>query len=336
MTGELNNEAQQVIARVQKLLALANNNPNEHEAASASAKAMELLAAYNLDMAVVGKTAKGSQRSDSKLKGGLYGWQRDLWKAVSELNFCMYWSIKGLKAGSTYEHRILGREENVISARMMAEYLQQTVERLAKEHGKLEFPGQSPFIRDLVAFREGMASRLVERLRELREERLAEDQRKQKEAEAASKHPAADSGTGLILQSVIHDEHDLNNDYLNDWEPGTSAQNRRDREARKVAAEAAFQEAVRKQEEYDLAHPEEAAERKRKEEEDSIEFWERIRKDGEKAEKRRAKNPPKERYRAMTAAEHRATMSTYHTGRRKANDIGLDSQIDHDETRRIK
>lgn len=210
-----------IIEKVKKLMALANNNDNEHQAAAASAKAMELLASYNLDMATVGKTAKGVQgaRKDNKLKGGLYGWQRELWKAVSELNFCMYWSIKGLARGSTYEHRILGSEVNVVSAQVMAEYLQSTVERLAREYAKTAFPGQSIFIKEMIAYREGLATRLSERLRQLRRDRVAEDERKKREAAATARHPGSAGGTGLILMDVIYSEEDANYDHLYGYPP---------------------------------------------------------------------------------------------------------------------
>lgn len=75
MSDQMTAEQLSIIEKVKKLMALANNNDNEHQAASASAKAMELLAAHNLDMATVGKTAKGVQgaRKDNKLKGGDVG-----------------------------------------------------------------------------------------------------------------------------------------------------------------------------------------------------------------------------------------------------------------------
>lgn len=48
---ELSTKAQDVIRKVEKLLALANDpNTNEHQASAAAAKAQELLVAYNLDM----------------------------------------------------------------------------------------------------------------------------------------------------------------------------------------------------------------------------------------------------------------------------------------------
>ena len=43
-----------IIAKIEKLLALAEKNPNEHEAMSAALKAQELIAKYNIDIATLG------------------------------------------------------------------------------------------------------------------------------------------------------------------------------------------------------------------------------------------------------------------------------------------
>lgn len=325
--NELSSEALAVIEKVKKLLALANNNPNENEATAASAKAMELLAAYNLDMAVVGKTAKGSQRSDNRRKGGLYGWQRDLWKAVAELNFCMYWSIKGLERGSTYEHRILGSHANVVSTEVMADYLQQTVERLAQEWAKPRY--NSVFVREAIAYREGMATRLVERLNALRRERIAEDERKRKEQPTYS-----GGGNALVLLDVINSEHDLNEDYIYGLEPGTTAKKRAEQEARRAAAQAKADEAFRVQQEWDAAHPVEAAARKAAEKKELEEWWAEYK--AKEAKRAARRKEPVQRYRAMTPQEQRAGLHSFGEGMRKANDIGLERQVDADVRRGIK
>lgn len=317
----LNAEEQAVLAKVEKLLALAKGNANENEAASATAKAMELLAAYNLDMAVIGNTGKGSQRKDTRLKGGLYAWQRDIWKAVSELNFCMYWSIKGLTKGSTYEHRILGRQVNVASAQAMADYLQQAVERLTREYAKANHY-HSIFVRELIAYREGMAHRLVDRLNTLRKQRLAEDERKQREERARSSHPgAAPASNALVLASVIHTEEDLNNDYLYGKEPGWHSEQRAIREARQAAALAAYHKQMEEKQAWRLANPEAAKAQDEADRKANAEWL-------AKYEKRNARRKePVYRERALTAQEQRARLSTFTQGYYKADEIGLDDQV---------
>ncbi len=309
---ELSPEALRVIEKVQKLLTLSKDaGATEHEAQVAAAMAQKLLEAHNLDMASIGHTAKGSQRSDNKLKGGLYKWQRELWRAVSELNFCMYWSIKGLKAGSTYEHRILGRQENVIGTQVMAEYLQGTVERIAQETANDR--GLNIYCREMIAFREGMGERLSYRLWTLRSERLAEDKRKQREQEAAARHPGHVASNAIVLQSVIDDEHDLNNDYVHGWEPGTTAKRKRD-------AELWHQQAVAKRKQWELDNPE----AHKAELEDIRKRSDEFNKQQERKARRRKGN---HRERKLTAEEERRNLDEFNEGWHRGNDVSLNQQI---------
>jgi hypothetical protein len=330
MEIHLTAEQESVISKVEKLLALSRNNSNEAEAESAAAKAMELLAAYNLDMAIVGQTSKqDGKRNDKKRKGGLYSWQRDLWHAVSKLNFCRYWFIRGLGRGTQYEHRILGRQENVIATELMAEYLQDTIERLTVEYGKKHYPGKSRFIRELIAYREGMANRLYWRLEDLRHQRITEDRRKADEARARHSH----GGTALVLADVIQTEDDLNEDYLMGLEPGTTAKRRAEREARRAAAQAAYnQQMAEEQAKWDAfaaANPEEAArivrERERKAKEQEAKWA--------AEDARRAKQPSRER--KLTSREQRMQSHEFYAGYDKAGEVGLDKQIDKSNTKRI-
>jgi len=320
-----------VIEKVKKLLKLADNNQNEHEAAVATAKAMELLAAHNLDMSTV--KGSGKQRADQKRKGGLYAWQRDLWKAVAELNFCMYWSIPGMRRGDTYKHRVLGSTANVASVEVMADYLQSTVERLAQEWARGR-GFKSVFVRDAIAYREGMAARLVERLQQIRKERLEEDERKKREETARSRHPgAAPTSNALVLADVMESEQDLNNDYIMGYPPGTSARNRAEANARRVAAQVAAEEALHKQKEWEEANPEEAAAKRAKEEADRKEWWENYLKKNKPRKGRTKEYTP--RSRKPTAAEQRAGLRSFSEGHADADEIGLDDQIDGDKTKRI-
>ena len=330
MMNGLSAEQEAVIGKVEKLLALSRNNSNEAEAQSAAAKAMELLAAYNLDMAIVGQNKPvDGKRADKKRTGGLYSWQRDLWHAVAELNFCRYWFIRGLERGSKYEHRILGRQENVISTELMAEYLQDTVERLTVEYGKINFPGKSRFIRELIAYREGMATRLYWRLQEIRQQRIAEERRKQEEMRTRGSH----GGSALVLADVINTEEDFNNDYINGWEPGTSARNRAEREARRAAAKAAADEQLAKEqlewEAFAAANPAEAerilrerarAEEQRKAEDDAR--WAKM-----------SNRPVRER--KLTSREVRMQSREFQAGYVKGADVGLDKQVSKSNTKRI-
>lgn len=334
-----------IIERVKKLLAMAQGKANEHEAATASAMAQKLMEDHNIDMAVLGKSGKGTQgaaRKDQKEKGGLYGWQRDLWRGCAELNMCVYWSIKGLERGSVYEHRVLGSEVNVLATNLLAEYLQGTVNRLAQEKAKAD-GYKSPFVRELIAYREGIASRLVERLRDLRQKRIEEDERKAREAAAAASHPSAAPGTALVLADVIQSEDDLNQDHINGLEPGTTARKRLERKARQLAAEAemgAWKEGDRAR--FVAVYGEERAAQ--------YDQWERTnakraadwelyiagkKSDTYGAGYRERKTSGTTRARAKTAAEQRAELWTFREGRAKGDDIGLDKQIDEQEMEKL-
>lgn len=318
MSNELSPEALKVIEKVQKLLALAGNNPNEHEAAAASQMALNLLAAYNLDMVSVEKNShKTGKRSDTKLSGGLYRWQRDLWYHVSQLHFCMYWSIKGTRRGQTYEHRILGRQENVIGCKLMAEYLQATIERLARE--RVDGNAREFFTKSSISFREGCASRITERLATLRAERLEEDERKRREEATRTRHPAAAPGTALILADAIQAEEDANNDYLRG--EGWSARRR----AQRAAAEAAWQAQLAAAAKWAEEHPEEHAAKLEQERKENERFA--------KEEARRAK-----RRKGVTTHRERAykgDAGAYWEGWDKGKDVGLDTQISSNPARRV-
>jgi hypothetical protein len=233
------------LRRIRSLLSLAGNNPNEHEAAAASQKALELMEQYNIDAATLDTSVKRrGERKQNFTAGGLYGWQRKLWEGVAKLNFCMYWCEKGLKKGDKYQHKVLGSATNVLSMGLMAEYLQNAVERLAQQYAKEH--RLNVFCRDMIAYREGMAARLVERLEQLRKERLEEERRRAEEERAKQSHPGyAGSGTALVLADLIHTEEDYNNDFLYGYEPGTHARWRAERAARDAVWKAEYDEKQR-------------------------------------------------------------------------------------------
>ena len=313
-----------IIAKVRKLLALAENNANEHEAAVAATKVQELLEAYNLDMAIIGKaTNTFAPRKDQRREGGLYKWQRNLWYAVATLNFCRYWYLKGNRAGSTYEHQILGSHVNVVGTEVMAKYLEQTIERLARRWVAENRPGKSIFIKEAIAFREGVAERLCSRLWTARYEHEAEVKAKAKEERERKAAQGIFTENALVLQDVVNTEEDLNTDHINGWEPGTAAAKRKVREAQQAAAEAELAEEKRKQDEWDAAHPAEAAARKRKEAKESEEFWA-----NRKESAYRERKP--------TAEEKRRQLASFGDGYRKGAEISLNRQIDEQTKRQIR
>lgn len=325
MEAELDNDQLRIVETVRKLLALAGNNPNENEAAAASAKAMELLAAYNLDMALVSKPAAG-KRGKEKRKGGLYQWQRDLWRAVAKLNFCLYETRKGTYRGQTFEHELIGRKENVIGTELMATYLQDTVERLTRDEAKAR--GYNIFAREMIAYREGMATRLEQRLEALRQQKLKE------ERDRYSGQAGSGDGRGLVLASVLQSEHDANLDVLYGYPEGHHAQRRAESAARQAEAERRAQEALEAARRWAEENPEEAERIRLAKLKEEYETAERRIKEETKRAKRRKQ--PVIRERSLTAAEQRARLSTYGAGFQKGGEINLDRQIDKSNRGLIK
>jgi hypothetical protein len=172
---------ERIAARIRKLLALASNNPSEAEAAIALERASALMAEHNLTMAQVSARGSGEERVEEKHQGAYkrQTWARDIWSAVSELNFCM-WCYRSSTRGERLErtddggsirvarevdeHTIIGTRSNVETTKAMVEYLTSTVERLARES---KYQSE----RDLHAFKIGCASRLRVRLDLLRHKR---------------------------------------------------------------------------------------------------------------------------------------------------------------------
>lgn len=312
-----------LVAKIKALLE--TKGCTEAEAQARVAKAQELLEKYNLDMAVLGQSGKGAQRSDTKNSGGLYSWQRKLWQAVAELNFCYYFSLRGLKKGSQYEHRLVGSHGNVVATEMMATYLQETVERLAQQWAKDNYY-KSVFVREAIAYREGMAARISERLAERRRQVVEEIKERQREEEAKKANARANVDPGsraLTIMDVISTEHDLNNDYLQGWDPGTTAANRKAQEARMAELRAKWAEDARKQKEWDEAHPEEAAARKRAE----AEALRKLVAESERKQRRRNRTPPQPRYRKPTAEEERMGLGSYYEGRAQGDKVSIDTQV---------
>lgn len=310
---------------IRKIEALLNTKGcTEAEAQARVEKAQELLAAYNLDMATIGAKADApkQKRDDKRRAGGLYNWQRELWQAVARLNFCHYIAIKGAVKGQKYEHRLVGSPVNVLSTELMAEYLQTTMEKLGQQWARDN--GYNVFARDAIMYREGMSCRVVQRLNEKRDEVMAEA-RRQEQANKANQQSGATS-TALTILDVISSEDDLNNDYMNGWEPGTTARNRKAWEDRMAAARA-------EREKWERENPEEAAAEKERLEAQYREYWERERKRQAKNEKRRKGEPPRER--AMTKDELRAQMPAFQAGVAKGDEINFDKQIDEEERKRI-
>lgn len=304
-----------VLEKVEKLMRLAAKNTNAEEAAAATAKAQELLVAYNLDAALVGSAGSSAEarREQTQMRGGMYKYQRDLLHAVAALNFCLCWHMQKAvvdnKIGTSWDgsrykykktyfrwqHVLVGRRLNTRATLAMGEYLMQAIERLVRERYPLN---SQRFMREAVAFREGIADELYWRLLERRERLVKEEQeRRNRTAQQAG----VSTATALSIGTLAQQEEDANYDHV--FGDGWSARKRAERVERARLEREAEEAYTRWAEE----HPEEAAAEEAK----------RLK------EKRRARRSGG---RAQTGQERRQGSAEYWQGRKVGEKIGLDPQ----------
>jgi hypothetical protein len=123
-----------MLDRVRKLLALSTSS-NENEAAAAAEKAQAILAEYNISMSEVGNIHQDDD--DDIIIDELSGmraksWRRPLATMVARMYFCkhFYVNYKILKKDN---HSFVGTEANTTVAKLMFQYLSNTIDRLALE-----------------------------------------------------------------------------------------------------------------------------------------------------------------------------------------------------------
>lgn len=305
------NVPDEVLERIQKLFQLAAKNPSESEAASATAKAQELLERYNLDADAVNGAAVGSgAREKVALDGGFYLFEQQLWRGVAELNFCLYWHERSLRRGGRtkkrvfydeakvarnwgydHHHRLVGRKVNVAATKAMAGYLRQVVERLTLDRirGADDLPQYGRWAN---SYRNGIVARICQKLRERRNEVLAAEHQHRADEERAADN--ASTSRALSLQVYLDKETDANLDFL--YGEGYSA-----KRAAAAAERRGQQEAYTR---WAAEHPEEAA--------------------AEEAKRRKEARRPRGRTKTMNVDR-----SAYWDGWDSAADVSIDQQTEH-------
>jgi hypothetical protein len=224
-----------VVARIRKLLSLAGNNSNEHEANAAAEKAQAIMADYNLTLAELGDGAaptEESARSRHELSlSARMQWQTDLMASLANNNFCMQWTevvrCQNYANGPfrmRKRHRLIGRQANVTVVIEMYQYLIGTMDRLCI------YPDRRG--RSATSWLQGCTDRLVSRLH---------DQRVLAEAASRARRgdPGRGSGSDLVLSDVYSSEEDLNTDLRYGYSPGTTARHAAENKARWATMRAA-------------------------------------------------------------------------------------------------
>ena len=328
----MNEEQKKALDRVEKLLRHAGKTQNADEAASYTARAMKILEDYNLDIASVDESEDGSgRRSEEKLTGGFYQFERDIWAWVAELNFCLHWHqmqwvdrpanqlthARVLAYQDPWRqrhilrgvHKLVGKTVNVTATKIMAQYLLQTTERLTRERlGELLRPGEklNSQLRSrwAVSYREGIAETITDKLwhrkREQEQEELLAQKEARERAEAAGL-AGATTETALTVASVRKTEREANLDFV--YGEGFSA----DLAARRA-------EAARRAAEYEAEMTRLKAE--------NPEEYRRLQEEAEAEERRRARR----RSRSSGGSSKERDWSAYSAGREAGRSVSIDPQ----------
>lgn len=225
-----------VVNRIKKLLRKSEvtRNDSEAEAELCMQKAQELMAQWNIDMSAA--EASGADVVEKRVReqherAAMYKYQRELWRSVAQVNFCLYFTVPIYKnvmvvnddwtGDQQYAEKIvsrrhcfMGRESNVSATKLMGDYLEEAINRECPYKGSTK---------SAISWKEGCASKLTARLYD-RMWALQEENR------AKSKVSAAD-GAVMLLSDVYTSEYEMNIDA--EYGAGTSARWRADRIARK-------------------------------------------------------------------------------------------------------
>ena len=227
-----NGGMERVIEKVKKLLNLANHkNTTEEEATAAMGMVQDILGRYNLSMAQVhesnGKeksTAEGKRVKEEWDKSAMDEYQQHLMNALAKNHYCIYFigrkwvqSKSGRWMRKPY-HMVIGKEANVITVKLMFEYLNGTIDRLVN----IEYPPPTNLSRSAISWREGCSARLQQRLYDKR----YEADHKQEEEAKQSAGNGSSSNALVLLSSIRGVEDDLNWDFHYGNEPGTQARQR--------------------------------------------------------------------------------------------------------------
>lgn len=333
MTSELTDADKATMDKIRKLLDKAASTTFPAEKEAFQKKAEDLMVQHNLDAALVERsTGQDGKREDMRTRGGFYQYQRDLWRAVAELHFCLYWTQqygltqdeycaqqglakrpKWMESRGRYitqkRHRLVGRVVNTTSARVMAQYLEEAIERAVKDvlhtaddhahHGNAAH-----------SFRRGVVEDLVERVGQRYQNRLSADKARVAAAEAAVARRAGDgfsASTTVALADFEQSEHDKNMDHLRG--EGWSARQRA--QAAQDARDRADREAAHAQ--WAKANPEQARAEAEAKKEESHKYWAK-RMGGRQSSGGGADN---------------TDWGAYARGRKAAANISIDQQTDH-------
>ncbi len=230
-----------VLTRIAKLLAMKEaRGATEAEAAIATEHVQRLLREHNLTLSQVEQHSGSDGTPSKRVKDGSISaspfqqWRVILLDGIADSNFCL------AKPQIYYDDRdrrrqrvvLVGREVNVRACQLTYDYLTKSLVRELKDQG-YSLTDSTGYSKEGSYFLTGAANRISDRLAE---------RRKQAEAESAAKEAERSQGNGthreLVLSDVYGSEADLNNDALNGYPLGTTAQRNREYQERQARQQA--------------------------------------------------------------------------------------------------
>ena len=124
----MNREADPIVERIRKLLALASSS-NPNEAALAAEKAVELAQRYNLDLAQIDGVGSDPYVERTCDVGGASQWRWLLMSAVARANFCR--ALRRREGGRLLASMfVVGERHNIAVCEFLFAYLSREIERL--------------------------------------------------------------------------------------------------------------------------------------------------------------------------------------------------------------
>ena len=147
-----------IMAKIQKSLALAQSSDFENESASAMRMAHKLLAKHNLTMADVTEECARDDAlvEDKVVNGWTQSWVRVVYQSIARLYFCEYIYMH---VRPRIMHIIVGRPHNIAVVHSMTSYVVKTISRLGRAGAK-----ENPDVRSYEnSFNHGAAMKIRQR-----------------------------------------------------------------------------------------------------------------------------------------------------------------------------
>jgi hypothetical protein len=211
-----------IVARIRKLLAMADptRNNNEEEAATAMRMAMDLLNKHNLDLAAVQdhpsnqERVTGTAEFDVQTTASVNDqWFHVICNSLAPLYFtrAVLHTLTRRDNDADRVVRFYGKDHNVQTASLMAEYLRTSVRRLAEQAVIRQRPKASEIPLFLRSFCEGASARLHKRITDLIQERNTPTPTNTPTPSGTTNLPALVSNELALVDQFLRDNLDLRN-----------------------------------------------------------------------------------------------------------------------------